>query len=45
MDNTISQYLKNKTVIMPTHAIHYLDRADDIVIMKKGRIVEHGVYS
>lgn len=29
---------------MPTHAINYLDRADNIVIMEKGRIVAFGPY-
>lgn len=44
MEKTILGYLKNKTVIMPTHAVSYLDRADNIVIMQKGRIVAFGPY-
>lgn len=44
MEKTILGYLKGKTVIMPTHAVKFLDRADNIVILKKGKIVAHGDY-
>jgi ABC-type multidrug transport system ATPase subunit len=27
---------------MPTHAIKYLEQADEIIIMKKGMIVQKG---
>lgn len=30
---------------MPTHAIKYLEKADNIIIMKRGRIVASGKYS
>ena len=42
MEKTILGYLRNKTVIMPSHAIHFIDFADNIIVMKKGTIVEHG---
>jgi ABC-type transport system involved in cytochrome bd biosynthesis fused ATPase/permease subunit len=44
MEETILKYLKYKTVIMPTHAIKYLNRADNIIIMKKGKIIIQGSY-
>ena len=39
MEETILKYLKNKTVIMPTHAVKYLDKADNIIIMHKGKVI------
>jgi ABC-type glutathione transport system ATPase component len=30
---------------MPTHAIKFVEEADEIIIMKKGRIVRKGHYS
>jgi ABC-type transport system involved in cytochrome bd biosynthesis fused ATPase/permease subunit len=36
MSNTIKGYLKGKTIIMPTHAVNFLDRADQIVRINKG---------
>jgi ABC-type multidrug transport system fused ATPase/permease subunit len=30
--------------MMPTHAIKYLEQADEIIIMKKGRIVQKGSF-
>jgi ATP-binding cassette subfamily B protein len=44
MEETITKFLKNKTVIMPTHAVKYLDKADNIIIMEKGRIIAEGSY-
>lgn len=44
MEETILKYLRDKTVIMPTHAIKYLDKSDNIVIMKKGKIIANGSY-
>jgi ABC-type transport system involved in cytochrome bd biosynthesis fused ATPase/permease subunit len=42
----ILKYLKlqGKTIIMPTHALKYAQYADQIVIMKKGRIIKKGSY-
>lgn len=37
-------FLKGKTVILPTHAINYADKADKVIIMKKGRIINSGSY-
>ena len=42
MEETILKYLRGKTVVMPTHAIKYLDRADNLILMEKGRIAAHG---
>ena len=42
VEETILKYLKGKTVIMPTHAIAYLERADNVIVMKKGRIMTFG---
>jgi ABC-type bacteriocin/lantibiotic exporter with double-glycine peptidase domain len=44
MEETILKYLRAKTVIMPTHAVQYLEKADNIIIMSKGRIVTSGPY-
>lgn len=45
MEKTIGIFLKGKTVILPTHAIHYADRADRIVIMESGKILKSGDYA
>lgn len=37
-------YLKTKTRVLVTHAISYAKYADDIIIMRKGHIVERGSY-
>ena len=42
MEKTILGYLKGKTVIMPTHAVAYLDKADNVIVMNKGKIVSVG---
>ena len=42
MEKAIIGYLSGKTVIMPTHAVKYLESADNIVVMKKGRILTSG---
>lgn len=44
MEKAIAQYLKGKTIIMPTHAIKYLNKADNIIILKKGKILAYGDY-
>lgn len=36
--------MKGKTVVMPTHAIKFASYADEIIVMKKGRIVRKGAY-
>lgn len=45
MEKTIKSYLKGKTIIMPTHATKFISRADNVVIMDKGRIIKMGTYS
>jgi ABC-type multidrug transport system fused ATPase/permease subunit len=44
MEKTILGFLKGKTIIMPTHAAKYFDKAHHIVVMKKGKIVASGGY-
>lgn len=44
MEESILDYLKGKTIVMPTHAVKYLEYADNIIIMQKGRIVASGSY-
>lgn len=39
---TLKGFLQGKTILMPTHAIKYLQQADEIIIMKKGIIVQKG---
>ena len=41
---TVRQYLKGKTIVMPTHAIKFASFADEIIVMKKGKIVRKGAY-
>ena len=44
MEETILGYLRNKTVIMPTHAVHFAEQADRIIVMKKGEIIKEGKF-
>jgi ABC-type transport system involved in cytochrome bd biosynthesis fused ATPase/permease subunit len=44
MKETILGFLKNKTVVMPTHAVKYAECANKIIIMKKGKIIKSGSY-
>ncbi|KAJ3014201.1 Multidrug resistance-associated protein 1 [Thoreauomyces humboldtii] len=44
LEQTILRDLKNKTVILLTHQLHTLPKADQIVVMAKGRIVQAGSY-
>ncbi len=41
---TITEFLKGKTVVMPSHAVKFASFADEIIVMKKGRIVRKGNY-
>ena len=45
MQSTILGYLKQKTVLMPTHAINFADQVDNVMVMKDGRIVQCGPFS
>lgn len=40
----LMNYLKTKTRVLVTHAISYAKYADEIIIMRKGQIVERGAY-
>ena len=41
---TLRGYLHGKTIVMPTHAVKFLQEADEVIIMKKGRIARRGHY-
>lgn len=45
MDQTIRQVLRGQTVILVTHAVQYLSRADRIYLMDEGAIVRNGTFS
>lgn len=42
MDNALSALLKDRTAIIIAHRLATVQRADDIMILQKGRIVERG---
>ena len=42
MRETVSEFLRGKTVLMPSHAIKFAPFADEVIVMKKGRIVRKG---
>lgn len=44
LENTISKYLKGKTIIMSTHSMGSLDKADKIIVMNRGHILMSGSY-
>jgi ABC-type transport system involved in cytochrome bd biosynthesis fused ATPase/permease subunit len=44
MKETLKGFLKEKTILMPTHALRYIEKADEIIIMQKGKIVQKGSY-
>ncbi|GAA5874651.1 hypothetical protein JCM8547_003948 [Rhodosporidiobolus lusitaniae] len=41
----IQGVLKEKTRILTTHAVHLLERADSVVVLENGRIVERGHFA
>ena len=43
-NNCIRGYLKNKSVILVTHQLQYLQDADEIIVMKKGRVEDKGTF-
>lgn len=43
-DSCINGYLKNKTRILVTHQIKYLENASNIVFMDKGKILTQGTF-
>jgi len=38
-------YLKNKTVVLPSHAIGFAEQTDNIIIIKKGKIIDEGSFN
>ena len=44
MKDCVVEYLKSKTRVLVTHSISYAKYADELIIMKKGEIVERGTY-
>ncbi|XP_071950511.1 ATP-binding cassette sub-family C member 5-like isoform X2 [Antedon mediterranea] len=43
-NNYILNGLKEKTVLFVTHQLQYLDRCDDVILMKDGCIIQHGTH-
>ena len=43
-NNSIKSFLKNKTVVLVTHQIHFTEEVDQIVLLDKGSIVHVGKY-
>jgi ABC-type multidrug transport system fused ATPase/permease subunit len=43
--NVITGVLKTKTVIFVTHAIHFVNECDTIIVMSDGKIYEKGNYN
>uniref|UniRef100_A0A6A7FUX9 ATP-binding cassette transporter sub-family C member 5 n=1 Tax=Hirondellea gigas TaxID=1518452 RepID=A0A6A7FUX9_9CRUS len=41
----ITGCLKGKTVLLVTHALHFLEQCDEVVLVKNGEIVERGPHS
>jgi len=37
--------LKDKTRVLATHAVEFMQLADRVVVMEKGRIVDSGSYA
>jgi ABC-type multidrug transport system fused ATPase/permease subunit len=44
LDNVIFGELKDKTRLLVTHHVHFLEKADWIVVMQKGEIFEQGSF-
>jgi ATP-binding cassette subfamily B protein len=43
LEAAIDRLLHNRTGVIVAHRLHTLQRADDILILEHGRIIEHGV--
>lgn len=43
-ENYIQRQLRNKTVILVTHQIQYLNQCDEVYVMKDGAVVERGTH-
>jgi len=44
-ENVLLEHLKEKTIILVTHAIDFLHLVDRIVVFNEGEIVLQGAYS
>ncbi|XP_033096066.1 multidrug resistance-associated protein 5-like [Anneissia japonica] len=44
-NHCILKALKEKTVIFVTHQLQYLNRCDDVILLKDGYIIEHGTHA
>ena len=42
--NCIQGFLKNKSVILVTHQLQYLQEADEIIVLKQGKVEERGSF-
>ncbi|KAJ3271363.1 hypothetical protein HDV01_006868 [Terramyces sp. JEL0728] len=43
--NAIQGYLKNKTVILATHQLHFLQQVDKVVVLDQGKVCESGSFN
>lgn len=43
-DQCLRNFLRNKTVILVTHQLQYLQNADQIIILDKGKVLDVGTY-
>ncbi|KAK3857647.1 hypothetical protein Pcinc_036111, partial [Petrolisthes cinctipes] len=44
-NNCVKGVLADKTVVLVTHATHFLERCDEIIVMQNGRITERGSHT
>jgi len=43
-DQVLEKYLKNKTRIIATHYLHFLDKLDEVILMDAGKIQAQGKF-
>ena len=43
-EECIKEFLKDKVVLLVTHQIQYLKQADNILVLKQGKITHQGTY-
>uniref|UniRef100_A0A8C8YRH9 ATP binding cassette subfamily C member 11 n=1 Tax=Prolemur simus TaxID=1328070 RepID=A0A8C8YRH9_PROSS len=44
-EECIKKMLKDKTIVLVTHQLQYLESCDQIILLEDGRIYEHGAHS
>ncbi|XP_069312528.1 ATP-binding cassette sub-family C member 11-like [Eulemur rufifrons] len=44
-EECIKEMLKDKTIVLVTHQLQYLESCDQIILLEDGRICEHGAHS